>query len=184
MRLSAIVPCLGLVLALGAGLAVAPSAVVAQGQDTGIVERLRRSQQPIPNLQREETVALLAANGKFVAAENGGGGPLVANRTHIRGWERLDILHLGGNLVALRVNNGRFVTARPDGALRAGARRINQRQTFRLISLGGALHAFQTHDGRFIAIRPRRGGELTADATALRNRAIFAVAQLAGGGGR
>ncbi|MGS0685665.1 fascin domain-containing protein [Nakamurella sp. GG22] len=65
-----------------------------------------------------EVVALRAkANDRYVAADNVGKAPLIANRTVIGPWETFDLIHVNSTDVYLRAHaNGRFVCAEAAGA--------------------------------------------------------------------
>ena len=60
-------------------------------------------------------VALRAANGQFVSAENGGGGALDANRDVARAWETFTLETLADGRVHLRTSGGYYVTAENGG---------------------------------------------------------------------
>ncbi|MGS0685632.1 fascin domain-containing protein [Nakamurella sp. GG22] len=65
-----------------------------------------------------EVVALRAkANDRYVAADNVGKAPLIANRTVIGPWETFDLIHVNSTDVYLRAHaNGKFVCAEAAGA--------------------------------------------------------------------
>lgn len=121
--------------------------------------RLRR-------LDGDETVALRAPNGRYVAAEGGGGGTLRANRYWVKDWERFRIVELSGGRVALRTAIGTFVSAEGGGggALRARADWIDVWETFERVPLSGKRFALRTHSGHFV--RAIGGGGAILDAKA------------------
>lgn len=81
--------------------------------------------------------ALQASNGKYVCAEKGGGGDVIANRDWIRGWESFEIFDLGRERVALRAKNGQFLCAEDGGGreLKANRNWIKSWETFKMVKL-------------------------------------------------
>jgi lysophospholipase L1-like esterase len=67
----------------------------------------------LPGFARDHRIALRAhANNRYVTAEHAGAQPLIANRTAVGQWERLEIVDLGDGSVALWSDiSGRYVTA-------------------------------------------------------------------------
>lgn len=86
------------------------------------------------------TVALrAAANNKWVAAENGGASPLIANRDAVGLWETFELIDLGGGNVALKaLANNKYVVAENAGAgaLIANRDAIGPWETFQRVDLG------------------------------------------------
>jgi hypothetical protein len=105
--------------------------------------------------------------GQFVAAENGGGSVLIANRSHVGVWEELYLHSLGGNFYALQTYSGHFVCAEGGGGSVVLANRgaVGPWETFELISLGGNDAAFRTHSGHYLSVYPSEGGLVYATAT-------------------
>jgi GH25 family lysozyme M1 (1,4-beta-N-acetylmuramidase) len=65
-------------------------------------------------------------NGRYVAAENAGAAPLIANRQAIGGWETFDLMDAGSGYTALRSHaDGRYVTAENAGAAPLIANRLS-----------------------------------------------------------
>jgi hypothetical protein len=56
-------------------------------------------------------IALKAYNGKYVCADKGLNGKMIANRTAIGPWETFEIIELGGGRIALKASNGKYVCA-------------------------------------------------------------------------
>lgn len=121
-----------------------------------------------------QTIALRASNGQYVAAEGGGGGPLVANRPRLREWETFELVDLGaggvGRRVALRVHDGHFVAAEGGGggALVANRGRARSWETFELRDLGRTPRgqrrvAFRSANGRYITAEGGGGRELVVN---------------------
>jgi hypothetical protein len=63
---------------------------------------------------------------------------LTASRNWIRSWETFDLIELGGDRVALRANNGRFLCAERGGGHTIVANRwwIRSWETFERVDLG------------------------------------------------
>lgn len=74
-------------------------------------------------------IHLKANNGKYVCAEGGGGGPVVANRAVAAGWETFQLVDRNGpplrsgDQVALRASNRQFVCAEGGGGRKVVANR-------------------------------------------------------------
>lgn len=100
------------------------------------------------------TVSLrAAANWQFVAAENGGGHILNANRPAIGPWEQFKLHHRGGNWYALQATDGRFVTAigAGGGAVYADRTMIGPWEEFEAIALGSNAYALRTSSGHYLS---------------------------------
>lgn len=110
-------------------------------------------------------VALMADNRKYVAAEDGGGRELVANRDRIGPWETFDVTDLGNNRIALQANNGKYVCAEGGGggAMVANRDRIGPWETFLIVRLRGKRIALQASNGQYVAAEGGGGRELVAN---------------------
>ena len=75
------------------------------------------------------------ANGKYVCAENGGNGPLIANRSQINAWETFQMVDRGNGKIALVAVNGKYVCADNTGnnALTPNRINVDSRETFDLV---------------------------------------------------
>jgi hypothetical protein len=95
-----------------------------------------------------ETFALLAHNGKFVTARPDG--KLDANSSHVRGWEKFELLDLGDGKVALGTYHDTYISAFDGGGdvLNNKAPHIKNWETFKIIRLDGNKVAFQTYNGK------------------------------------
>ncbi|CAF1015972.1 unnamed protein product [Adineta ricciae] len=108
------------------------------------------------------------ANGKFVCAENGGNGPLIASRDAVGGWEKFDLITLDGNKVALRSHaNGKYVCAEAAGEkpLIVNRNGIDAWETFQMIHRGENKVAFIAVNGKYVCAVDYGRGALTADRT-------------------
>ena len=56
-------------------------------------------------------IALKSYHGKYVVAENGGGGSANANRDDTGPWESFSVEELGGNKVSLKSINNKYLVA-------------------------------------------------------------------------
>jgi hypothetical protein len=119
--------------------------------------------------------------GKFVVAENGGGGVVNANRDSAGAWETFELVDLdGGELldgdrVQLRAHNGSYVSAANGGggAVRADQASAGSFETFRVVRMGGSgalvagnqLALQTTAKQLFLSALEGGGGGVTADRT-------------------
>ena len=80
-------------------------------------------------------IALRSANGKFVSAENGGGGDLTANRTVAASWETFTLETEANGRVHLRTVNGMYAAAENGGGGFVHANRTTAQawETFELV---------------------------------------------------
>ena len=91
-------------------------------------------------------VSLRSSNGKFICAEGGGGGAVVANRGALGAWETFTLHDLnGGNLVdgnkvTLQAANGKYVCAEGGGggAVVANRGAVGAWETFTFRRIGTA----------------------------------------------
>jgi hypothetical protein len=107
------------------------------------------------------TIALWAhVTGLFVAADNGGGGFLIANRGQIGPWEEFYLHPLGGAYYALQAHSGHFVCAEEGGGgvVLANRNAVGPWETFEMVNLGGNDAAFRTHNGHYLSVYPGEGG--------------------------
>jgi beta-glucanase (GH16 family) len=85
-----------------------------------------------------------ASGGKYLSAEQGGGGKLFASRDEAKGWELFTIRDLDGGAlehgdrVALLSASGYYVTVRPDGTLDASGAALDASSSFLLTRSAGA----------------------------------------------
>jgi GH25 family lysozyme M1 (1,4-beta-N-acetylmuramidase) len=111
------------------------------------------------------------ANGRYVTAEYAGSQPLIANRTAIGPWERLDQVDAGGGYVALRSHaNGLFVTAESAGTLPLVANRrvIGLWEKFTVIvNADGSVSLRAAVNGRYVTAEGGGSGSLIANRTAI-----------------
>ncbi|NEP60432.1 MAG: hypothetical protein F6K31_26095 [Symploca sp. SIO2G7] len=134
-------------------------------------------------------ISLIAHNGKYVSAEGGGGGSLVANRDEIGPWETFRLIHLSNKLdrtdaalVALQTHNGHYIRAEDGGGglVVANGNAIGSWETFKLIDVGyndGVSRfelALKTHKGYYTCVEDGDEGLLVASqATGYRSIDVF-----------
>ncbi|CAF2033691.1 unnamed protein product [Rotaria magnacalcarata] len=111
-----------------------------------------------------------SANGKFICAENGGNGPLIANRDTVSGWETFDLIILDGNNVALKSHaNGKYVCAENsgDGPLIANRSQVSSWETFTLVNRGDGKVALVAVNGKYVCADNFGNSELVANRTSV-----------------
>ncbi|MEU8080089.1 glycoside hydrolase family 99 protein [Catellatospora citrea] len=117
------------------------------------------------------TVVSLRArvNNRYVAAENAGAAPLIANRTAVGPWEQFDRVDLGGGLVALRARvNSRFVHADNTAPLIANATASGAWETFRVVANSdGSVSLLATANNRYVSAENAGAAALVANRTAI-----------------
>ena len=110
-------------------------------------------------------------NNRYVAAENGGGAPLIANRTGIGAWERFYLVDAGGGQVALRSNvNGRYVAAENggDAPLIANRTVVGSWERFQVVdNADGTISLRASVNGRYVAAENGGSSPLIANRSAI-----------------
>ncbi|HSQ34222.1 MAG TPA: hypothetical protein VLM81_05015 [Peptostreptococcaceae bacterium] len=124
--------------------------------------------------ERNVTIRSVVEN-KFVAAENGGGRELVANRDVADIWETFRIINTGNNNVILQSYNGQYIRIREnDGVLLANANNRQSATRFRIIRVEGREVALQAPNGQYVRVRERDNWLVArADQTGRRTRFII-----------
>ncbi len=140
-----------------------------------------------------------AIGGKYVAAENGGGGDLHANRDAASTWETFTLRDLNGgaltsgDLVTLAALDGHFLCAEQGGGGIVNATRTAAQdwETFRVVKVGGSgaikagdQIALQTKTkGQYLSALNGGGGGIVADRGSISGWEAFVVGGNLGGGG-
>jgi hypothetical protein len=110
-------------------------------------------------------------NSRYVAAENAGAQPLIANRTAIGGWEQFDLVNLAGGNVALQARvNGMFVCAENAGAAPLIANRATAGawESFQLIqNSNGSVSLRAVVNNKYVQAANAGAAPLIASATAI-----------------
>jgi hypothetical protein len=112
---------------------------------------------------------ILACNGKYLCAENGGNSDLVSNRSVKSSWETFKIIDLGNNNVALQACNGRYVCAESagNGNLIANRTSINSWETFNFVDLGNSSFALKACNGKYVCAENGGNSILIANRTSI-----------------
>jgi hypothetical protein len=99
-------------------------------------------------------VSLQAWNGRYVYADGGGGGEVLANRNEIDEWATFDLIELSDNKIGLRAQNGDFVCAEGGGGREIIASRteLHEWETFRLDKLGDDRVRLRAHLGQYVSV--------------------------------
>lgn len=110
-------------------------------------------------------------NNRYVAADNGGAAPLLANGPAIGAWERFFLVDAGGGQVALRSNvNGRYVAAENGGNAPLIANRtvVGPWERFEVVTNGdGTISLRAGVNGRYVAAENGGNSPLIANRTAI-----------------
>jgi len=121
--------------------------------------------------------AFLAANGKYVRADEARQGRVVADSASLGPPETFTVIHLNGSKdqVALRAPSGKFVCA----DLSAGAYLVADRkavgdwETFQMVHFDGAKTYLKSKKGYFVSADLDQGGRLIANRSAVKEWEIF-----------
>ncbi len=123
-------------------------------------------------------IALRAASGQYVCAEEGGDdvGRVTATRDRRGPWETFRVHWLSGSTIALETDRGRFLCAELGGGRELVANRtaIGPWERFTLVQIGGRI-ALKTYNGHYVCAEAGGGRELVADRTAIGPWELFTV---------
>jgi hypothetical protein len=119
-----------------------------------------------PDLTHYAIISLRSkANGRFVAADNGGTAPLIAYVDVVGSWEAFEEIDLGNGDIALRAGvNSKFVTASygASSQLIANSTKISTAQTFHIVDNGDGTISIQARsNGKYVTVPPETAGPLT-----------------------
>lgn len=108
------------------------------------------------------TAALRAlSTGMYVAAENGGGSYLIANRTTANAWESFDMTEVVvmSNVINIIASNGQYVAAEQGGGQAVNANRVSAGpwEEFIVEDVGDGYIALRTLDGHYLRAVPPSG---------------------------
>ncbi|MFI7277964.1 xylosidase [Streptomyces sp. NPDC049879] len=131
-----------------------------------------RPTRPVLSTSPTTVVSLRARiNGQYVAAENGGAAPLIANRAAAGTWERFDLGDVGGGNVTLRAHaNGLYVSAADAGAspLIASQPVAQSWETFQLVRNGnGSVSLRAQVNGQYVTAENAGAAPLVANRAAI-----------------
>ncbi|WP_432401504.1 stalk domain-containing protein [Wukongibacter sp. M2B1] len=110
-------------------------------------------------------IAIETYNGKYLCAEGGGGGRVVANRDKIGEWESFELIDLGDSRFALKTYNGKYLCAKNSGDkdVVADRREVNEWEIFELVYLDDDEFAIKAHNGKYVCAENGGGGEVVAN---------------------
>ena len=118
--------------------------------------------------QPRARIALKAANGQYVCAEDGGGRNLVANRAKVGLWEAFIVTEVHGQL-AMRAINGRYVSAEGGGGRELIANRdeIGPWEVFTLLGQENGKVALRAFNGQYVSAAGGGGREVVANGNSI-----------------
>lgn len=111
----------------------------------------------------ERIVSLQGTSGAYVSCDLADGDPmrgrLFCSSPYIGEWERFTLVRLGGDKVAFRAKNMKFVAAELDNGAYLIADRsiIGPFETFELIVVDAKTHVLKAHNGRFVSMPDSTG---------------------------
>jgi hypothetical protein len=109
--------------------------------------------------QPDGRVALKSVNGRYLSAENGGGGDVHANRVAIGPWELWRMGQVSDAAISLQSDNGHFLSARfdtPDVLVNATRDTAGPWETFTLIVVESDTPAVHVEGSNFVDSNARR----------------------------
>ncbi|WP_433072996.1 glycosyl hydrolase family 95 catalytic domain-containing protein [Dactylosporangium sp. CA-052675] len=143
--------------------------IVNRSTSVGMVDALRITTGTTPPAAGSALRARV--NTRYVTADAGGTGPLIATGTAVGTAEQFDVVDLGGGLIALRARvNGQFVCAENAGAnpLVADRAQAGSWETFRLIrNADNSVSLQATVNGRYVAAESAGSAPLVANREAI-----------------
>lgn len=124
-----------------------------------------------PNDSKSSTrrIALKASNGKYVCADQGLGGQVVANRSSAGAWETFEIVDTGGGTVAFKTSYGKYITADLGlgGKLYGNRNNIGAWEKFKMVNIGGSKIALKAANGKYVCADQGAGNILIANRTSI-----------------
>ncbi|WP_432665597.1 stalk domain-containing protein [Wukongibacter baidiensis] len=110
-------------------------------------------------------VAIKTYDGKYLCAEGGGGGEVVANRDKIGKWESFKVIDLGDGKFALKTYNGKYLCAENGGGKEVVADRneVREWETFELEYIEDDIFAIKAYNGKYLCAENGGGGEVVAN---------------------
>ncbi|PAB59108.1 DUF7910 domain-containing protein [Anaeromicrobium sediminis] len=113
-----------------------------------------KSEFELPDFEFEDEIALMAENGKYLTAEDGGGEEIIASSSRINSWQKFELIQSRDNKVALKVHNGKYVDVedKKSGEIEADSSRIDDSTKFQIVYLGNNKIALKGYNGKFLGI--------------------------------
>lgn len=112
-----------------------------------------------------EPASSTAENRRYVSAEGGGGGLVLARRAPAGDWETFVVVPAGGSKVHLRAHDGSYLCAvgRGGDLLLADRPVAGEWETFDLVELGGGRVAFRAAGGQYVRAELGGGGRVVVN---------------------
>jgi len=129
-------------------------------------------------LKKLGSIALLAANGKYLCAENGGGSEVVANRDRIGSWETFEIFQLDTNTVVLKTSTDNYIYLEDEdeGNINAETTKVSYRTKFVISGLGDSNVALKASNGKYLSLED--DDEIVADSKKVNKWSTFKLINL------
>lgn len=135
----------------------------------------------IPQDNKQETkasarkISLLAWNGKYINAKDGGGGKVFANRDKIDESTTFTLIELEDNKIGLRAHNGDYVCAEGGGGreIIASRKQLSHWETFELVKRGDDRVALRVDIGQYVSVEDEGGDVVVAQRNSPHERATF-----------
>jgi hypothetical protein len=150
---------------LNAALGPACNKIRKAMQSLGVLgERLKATSSQVESTVSVYKVSLQAWNGRYVWAEGGGGGEVLANRNEIDEWAIFDLIELDDNRIGLRAPSGDFVCAEGGGGreIIASRTKLSEWETFKLDKLEDDKVRLRVALGQYISVENDARGVLGA----------------------
>ncbi|NYB74753.1 hypothetical protein HZF24_11460 [Sedimentibacter hydroxybenzoicus DSM 7310] len=113
-----------------------------------------------------EKFSFKTKEGYYLCAEDGGGDILTADRTEIGPWEKFEIVSLSKGYVALKSDEGYYLSASDDEeSLHVESAEIGKRERFTLVELDNKKFALKTYYDKYVCAENGGGGKVVADRT-------------------
>jgi subtilisin family serine protease len=125
-------------------------------------------------------VALRSTNEKYICAENGGGGELVADRSEIVTWETFQMLPVGENKAALIAHNGQYIRVSDNSECKVGANGDfkSVRNIFSLERLSKHEIVFKVKNDRYLCVEDNNPCKIVTDRNPKSSLEVFTLIQL------
>ena len=128
--------------------------------------------------------ALIACNGKIVSANNSNAS-IIANKNSIGDWETFELVDLGPDRIALKANNGKYVTLEDKNydkrfVLEANSSEIGDKETFEIVSENGISVALKAYNENYVTVSNPIGdsSQLSAISNVIGTNEIFTLVDL------
>lgn len=149
-------------------------AILEEGLRTILGEMAKKSPKTLAR-----KVSLQSWNGKYVCADGGGGGEVLANRSEIDEWATFDLVDRNDNRISLQAKNGDYVCAEGGGGreIIASRTKFSDWETFALDKLGDDRVRLRVAFGQYISVEDDMRGEVVARRNVPHERTVFKLIQ-------